>query len=142
MALMDVMRASGIPSDLVRGLNERRYAAYVVDEFGELTLEAIVGHRSELFELVMRNYFVAQRLDDREPPPVVGWMAHPSWILLPRREPLLSQSVEELERRKTIEMGIAEMRMRTVQAGARPVDFGDEVEAMAAAVDTAGRGAR
>ena len=138
MALMDVMRASGIPADLVRGLSERRYAGYVVDEFGELTLEAIVGHRSELFELVMRNYFIAQRLDDREPPPLVGWIAHPSWILLPRREPLLTQTVEELERRKTIEMGIAEMRMRAVQAGARPVDFGDEVEAMAATVDRGG----
>jgi hypothetical protein len=136
MALMDVMRAGKIPDDLVRGLRERLYAGYVVDEFGELTLEAIVGRRSELFELVMRNYFIAQRLDDREPPPLVGWIAHPSWILLPRREPLLTQSIAQLERRKTLEMGIAEMRLREVQAGARPADFGDEVEALAAAIDT------
>ena len=35
----------------------------------------------------------------------------------------------------TIEMGIAEMRMRAVQAGARDVDDGDEVETLAAAID-------
>lgn len=136
IAMMDVMRGGlPIPPDLVKGLEERRYAAYVIDEFGELTLEGILGHRSELADLVTRSYFVAQELDDRERPPIVGWIAHPSWILRPRHTPLTGMTREQLDRRRTIEMGIAEMRMRAVQAGARKPDDGDEVEAMAAAID-------
>ncbi len=91
MALMDVLRGGlPIPADLERGLSERKFAAYVIDEFGELGLEPILGRRSELYELVTRNYFIAQRLDDREPPPVVGWMAHPTWVLRPSNTPLTS----------------------------------------------------
>ena len=136
MALMDVLRAGQpLPKDLVDGLEQRRYAAYVVDEFGELTIEALLGHRSELFDLVTRNYFIAQRLDDREPPPVVGWMAHPSWVFRPRTVPLVGYTFEMLERRKQIEMGLAEARMRQVQAGVLTVDDGAEIESLAAAID-------
>lgn len=136
IAMMDVMRGGRpIPPELVKGLEDRKYAAYVIDEFGELTLEGILGARSELADLVTRSYFVAQELDDRERPPLVGWIAHPSWVLLPRKTPLTGKTRAELDRRRTIEMGIAEMRMRAVQAGARKVDDGDEVEAMAAAID-------
>jgi hypothetical protein len=136
IALMDVLRGGlPIPHDLEVGIRERRYAAYVIDEFGELTLEAIVGHRSELFELVTRHYFVAQRMDDREPPPLVGWIAHPSWVLRPRKEPLTLLTPDQLARRQLLERGIAEMRMRAVQAGARQVDDGDDIESLAAAMD-------
>lgn len=136
MALIDILRAGQpLPPDLVAGLEQRRYAAYVVDEFGELSIEALLGHRSELFALVMSNYFVAQRLDDREPPPVVGWIAHPSWVLRPRTVPLVGFTPEQLERRQRIEMGLAEARMRQVQAGVLTVDDGAEIEAEAAAVD-------
>jgi len=119
----------------VEGLEQRKYAAYVVDEFGELTLEGILGKRSKLFDIVTRNYFIAQELDDRERPPLVGWTAHPSWVLRPRKTPLTSFKPRQLERRHQIEKGIAEMRMRAVQAGARRVDDGDEVETMAASID-------
>lgn len=136
IALMDVMRGGlPIPADLVRGLDEQRYAAFVVDEFGELTLEGILGKRSELFDIVVRSYFVAQELDDRERPPLVGWMAHPSWVMRPRTTPLTGLTTAQLERRHRIEIGVADMRMRAVQAGARQVDDGDEVETMAAAID-------
>lgn len=134
MALMDVLRGGlPVPDDLRRGLSERKYAAYVVDEFGELTLEAIIGHRSELFELVTRNYYIAQRLDDREPPPLVGWIAHPSWILLPRKTALANFTIEQLERRQRAEMGIAEMHMRLRQAGLEkgPITYDPESEAAA-----------
>ncbi|HEY8080157.1 MAG TPA: glycosyltransferase family 39 protein [Labilithrix sp.] len=138
MALLDVLRAGApVPADLRAGLEARRYEAYVVDEMGELGFEAVLGHRSELFELVTRNYFVAQRLDDREPPPVVGWIAHPSWIFRARKTPLTTMTPEQLDRRLKIEMGLAEMRMRTVQAGARKVDDGDDLESLAAAADSA-----
>jgi hypothetical protein len=136
IALMDVMRGGlPIPADLVRGFEERRYAAFVVDEFGELTLEGILGRRSELFDIVTRSYFIAQQLDDRERPPLVGWFAHPSWVMRPRKTPLTGLTPAQLERRHMIELGIADMRMRAVQAGARTVDDGDEVETMAAAID-------
>jgi hypothetical protein len=137
MALMDVLRAGlPLPEDLRDGLATRRYSGYVIDELGELGLEPILGHRSELYGLVLRNYFVAQRFDDREPPPVVGWIAHPSWLFRPRKTPLSGFTDAQLARRLTIETGIAEMRMRAVQAGARAVDNGDEVETMAALIDT------
>jgi hypothetical protein len=45
---------------------------------------------------------------------------------------------EQLDRRRTIEMGVAEMHMRAVQAGARKVDDGDDVEETAAVIDEAG----
>ena len=136
IALMDVMRGGRpIPADLIEGLEQRRYAAYVIDEFGELSLEGILGKRSELFDIVTRNYFIAQALDDRERPPLVGWTAHPSWVLRPRKTPLTSWKPAQLERRHVIEKGIAEMRMRAVQAGARKVDDGADIETMAAATD-------
>jgi hypothetical protein len=138
IALMDVMRGGlPIPADLVKGFDDRKYAAFVVDEFGELTLEGILGKRSELFDIVTRSYFIAQELDDRERPPLVGWFAHPSWILRPRQTPLVGMTTAQLERRQKIEMGIAEMRMRAVQAGARTVDDGEDVEAKAAEIDAA-----
>jgi hypothetical protein len=138
IALIDVMRGGlPIPSDLVKGLEERKYAAFVVDEFGELTLEGILGKRSELFDIVTRNYFIAQELDDRERPPLVGWIAHPSWILRPRQTPLTGATTAQLDRRQKIEIGLAEMRMRAVQAGAREVDDGDDLEALAASLDGA-----
>jgi hypothetical protein len=136
MALIDVLRAGQpLPKDLVENLEQRRYAAYVVDEFGELTIEALLGHRSELFDIVTRNYFIAQRMDDREPPPVVGWIAHPSWVLRPRTVPLVGFTAEMLDRRQKIEMGLAEARMRQVQAGVRKVDDGAEIETLAAEID-------
>ncbi|MDB4933469.1 MAG: hypothetical protein JWP87_441 [Labilithrix sp.] len=142
IALIDVMRGGlPIPADLVKGLEDRKYAAFVIDEFGELTLEGIVGKRSEFFDVVTRNYFIAQELDDRERPPLVGWIAHPSWILRPRQTPLTGATTAALDRRQKIEMGLAEMRMRAVQAGARKADDGDDVEAMAAAIDAEGTNA-
>lgn len=139
VALMDVLRAGRqLPDDLVQALEQRKYAAYVVNEWSELTLEVILGgRRSDLFEHVMRNYFVAVRLDDREPPPVTGWWAHPSWVLRPRTVPLKEATVQELERRQRIEISVVEMRMRAVQAGVRPFDDGLDVEAVAAELDSA-----
>ncbi|MGH7271880.1 MAG: glycosyltransferase 87 family protein, partial [Polyangiaceae bacterium] len=140
-ALMDILRGGfAIPADLASGLRSRRYAAYVIDEFGELSMEAMLnGRRSDLFDLVTASYFVAQRLDDRERPPIVGWIAHPSWILRPRRRPLVGQTTLALERRQRIEIGIAEARMRAVQAGARPADAGWDIEELAEQTDVGAR---
>jgi hypothetical protein len=133
---MDVLRAGlPIPEDLVRGLRARAYAAYVINEFPELSLEPVLGYRSPLYELVLRSYFVAERLDDREPPPVVGWIAHPSWVLRPRKVPLDGLTSAELERRQRLEVGLAELRMRARQAGARAQDDGADIEPLAAQLD-------
>jgi hypothetical protein len=137
IALMDVLRAGlPVPADLVDGLERRQYGAFVIDEFGELSQEGMLGRRSELFALVARNYFVAQELDDRTRPPLVGWTARPSWVLRARTIPLTGMSPGALERRQIIERAIADLRMRSAQVGARPADDGDDVEALAAATDT------
>lgn len=136
MALMDTLRGGlPLPADFVSDVEHRRYAAYVVDEFGELTLEAIIGHRSELFGLMERNYFVGRRLDDRERPPVIGWTAHPTWVMLPRKNPL-TLSDDALDRRMHVEMGLAEARMRQKQAGVAPHADDEAIEDEAAALDT------
>jgi hypothetical protein len=139
-ALADILRAGfDVPSDLAQGLRARHYAAYVIDDFAELSLESVLdGRRSEMFALVTTNYFVARRLDERDPRPVVGWRAHPSWILRPRTTPLVDFDTTSLERRQRIEMGIAEERMREVQAGARHADDGLDIEELAEAIDRNG----
>jgi hypothetical protein len=132
-ALVDVLRAGGeLPRDLVEGLEARRYAAYIIDEPYELSFEPLLGHKSELFALVMQNYYFADRFDRDYPEPAVGFHAHPTWILKPRARPLPSASVQSLEHLQTIEMGLAEARMQIRKAG---VDPGvDDVEARAAAL--------
>jgi hypothetical protein len=118
MALIDVMRGGiGIPEAFANAIRERRYAAYVIDEWPELTLEAILGRRSELFDLVLANYYVAERWDDRESDAVVGRRVHPTWVLKPRLHPITGATFEELDRRRLVEAGLAEERMRLAQAG-------------------------
>ena len=135
-ALQDVLRAGGaIPEDLARGLRDRTYAAYVVDEMNELSLDFLLGHMSDLFALVTANYYVAERFDDRDRPPLVGWVGHPKWLLRPRQIPLSTTNIEALARRQRIEMGIAEMRMRIAQSGAPNRDDESEIETLAASLD-------
>jgi hypothetical protein len=118
MALIDVMRGGmGIPESFARAIRARRFAAYVIDEWPELTLEAIMGRRSELFDLVMANYFVAERWDDREGDATVGRGVHPTWVLKPRTRPIVGATFEELDRRRLVEAGLAEERMHLAQAG-------------------------
>jgi hypothetical protein len=118
IALMDVMRGGlGIPESFARAIRERRFAAYVIDEWPELTLDAILGRRSELFDLVLANYYVAQRWDDRESDAVVGRHVHPTWVLKPRAHPIAGATFEDLDRRRLVEAGLAEERMRLAQAG-------------------------
>jgi hypothetical protein len=118
MALMDVMRGGlGIPDDVASALRARRYAAYVIDEWPELTLEVMMGRRSELFDLVLSNYYVAERWDDRESDAIVGRHVHPTWVLKPRARPIVGATFEQLDRRRLVEAGLAEERMRLAQAG-------------------------
>jgi hypothetical protein len=121
MALLDLVRSGiPVPADLARALSERTYAAYVIDEPSELYPVVSPGaNRTELFELVARNYFVAERWDDR--PPVVGWFGRPSWVFRPRKRPLPTLPLEQLERLNRLEMALAELHQRAKREGA-PVE--------------------
>jgi hypothetical protein len=118
MALIDVMRSGlAIPESFARDIRERRFAACVIDEWSELSLDKILGRRSELFEIILSNYYVAERWDDREMDAYVGRRVHPSWVLKPRAHPIEGATFKELDRRRLVEVGLAEERMRLAQAG-------------------------
>ena len=134
-ALADVVRATNrVPADVVRAFESRRYAAVVIDEFQELGMEIMMERRSDFFALVTSNYFVADRWDDRVPPPAVGWWAHPSWVLRPRTAPLRGLTDDALERRQRIEVALADMRMRLRQAGVTTPP-GADIEQLAARIE-------
>jgi len=135
MALIDVMRGGlGIPETVASAIRERRYAAFVIDEWPELTLEGILGRRSELFDLVLSNYYVAERWDDRESDAVLGRRVHPTWVLEPRKRPIAGATFEELDRRRLVEAGLAEERMRRAQAGVPVPASTPPIEQEAAAI--------
>ena len=106
-----------MPPDLVAGLQGRRFVALVLDSIDELRFPQSRGEGADLRALVAQNYYVAERLDDRDPPPLVGYSARPTWILRPRAAPLSGLDWPTLERRQWVEMGLAEARMRATQAG-------------------------
>jgi hypothetical protein len=135
MALIDVMRSGmGIPESFACAIRARRFAAYVIDDWPELTLEKIMGRRSELFDLVLANYYVAERWDDREGDAIVGRHVHPTWVLKPRARPIVGATFEELDRRRLVEEGMAEARMRLAQAGVPVPPSTPTTEEAAAAV--------
>jgi hypothetical protein len=131
-ALVDLLRmgAERMPADLVAGVRDGRFAAIVVDAADELRFPQSSGASADLRPLVAEHYFVAERLDDRDPPPLVGYAARPSWILRRRTTPLAGLDAPALERRQLVEMGLCEARMRAGQAGAAPA--AESVEQLAA----------
>jgi hypothetical protein len=114
-ALVDLLRvnADRMPADLTDGIRNHRFAAIVVDALDELRFPQSRGN-GDLRPLVAQHYFVAQRLDDRDPPPLVGYSARPSWILRPRPAPLDSTDWPTLERKQRAEMGQAEAQLRAL----------------------------
>jgi len=134
-ALVDWVRAGkGIPEDLLAAVRAQRFAAYVFDDKGEIAFDDFLHEPGALFEALLSRYYVAERWDDADPEPLVGWPAHPSWVLRPRRTPLAGLDVKALARRHAIERGLAEARMREAQAGvALPAE---DIERAAAAIDT------
>jgi hypothetical protein len=134
-ALQDLLRAgAALPDDVVLAFRTQRFAAFVIDDFHELTLERLI-RGAQLFPLVTSSYYVAERFDDRDPPPVVGWPAHPTWVLRPRARPLDGWSTPALLRRQAIEAALAEKRMRLARVGV--IDAPESVEDEAARLDAA-----
>jgi hypothetical protein len=132
-ALVDVRRAGGgVPDDLNDAILTRRWAAFVVDDFAELDFGPPGPPQSAVFDLVARNYFVAERFDSDAPAPVVGFAKVPRWVLRPRRVPLGLTDHAALARRVRAEMGLAERNMRLAQADPGHVYDGLEIEEQAA----------
>lgn len=130
-ALADYVHAGQkIPDDISEGIDNRKYAAFVADGLPDEML--LLG---DLDERLARAYFVAVRLDDRDPASSVGHGYQPSWILRPRTRPLTGSSAQQLQRRRKIEMALAEHRMRLAQAGVPQPDDGADLEDASAKVD-------
>ena len=125
-ALFDVLRANDPPpADLLSGLQSRSYAAMLVTAPNDAPCAE--QHCGELQDLVMRTYFVAARIPDPERSAMVGFDAHPRWLLLPRTRVDLSLGREALERRQRRETAIAVQRQIDETADGHE----DEVEDLA-----------
>jgi hypothetical protein len=102
-ALGDVFRAGGeLPEDIEEALNQKRFAAIVIDDGGEL-----LGDRDErLLRAVVGNYVVVAHLDSGKALPT-GCEALPSWVLVPRSRTLddLGRSPLSLLRREERRVG-------------------------------------
>jgi hypothetical protein len=130
-ALADYVHAGQkIPDDIPASIDDRKYAAFVADALPDETL--LLG---DLDERLARAYFVAARLDDRDPTASVGPGHQPGWVLRPRARPLAGMSAQQLQRRRKIEMALAEHRMRLAQAGVHEADDGAEIEDAAKKLD-------
>jgi hypothetical protein len=115
--LLDVMRAGrDLPRDFREGIEQRRYRAIVIDDITQLDLRDMLGRDSGLAVLFGKHYFIAERIDDRTPQPVVGYPTLPRWVMRPRRRPLESLTRDEAFTRMRIEMGFAERNMRITQS--------------------------
>jgi hypothetical protein len=118
-ALIDVVTVEhALPEDVAKAFREQRFAAVVIDSFDDLWIPLHPEIKGELFQVVCANYYVAEKLDERIPFPVLGWPARPTWLLLPRGEKLDETDRALLERRSMIELQIATMREEaTVRRG-------------------------
>jgi hypothetical protein len=135
-ALVDVQRAGyATPPDLIDGFAQRRFAALILNDVEDVRMTGLLGWQSPLFEPVSRNYFVAERLDDRQPMPLVGYPTVPRWVLRPRKVPLETHDEKALLRRRDLEMGLAERNMRVAQTRDALGTDGLDVEEEAAALD-------
>jgi hypothetical protein len=119
-ALYDLLRSGDkLPRDIAAAFRERRYAAIVVGTPIELQCE-ITGDE-EAFDLLISNYFIAGRREERGRSGMSGHDTRPRWVLLPRKHPLFGVRKAALEDRMQAEMGLAEAQMRARPAGTEPV---------------------
>jgi hypothetical protein len=134
-ALIDVITVEHrLPDDVVRAFRERRFAAIVIDDFADLWIPLHPEIKGELFKVVTAGYYVAERVDDRVPVPIVGWPARPTWILLPRAQPLDETDRTLLERRSRAELQIAQMREEAERRGTTFPQHSETTETIAKAL--------
>lgn len=131
-ALLDAVHAGQpFPNDL---REPRKYHAVVVDDPARWDLEGMPREEGALLVLIGKSYFIAERLDDRRPPPVVGYPTMPRWVLRPRENPLRGSDVE-VWRRLRVEAGFAERNMRAAQASPDAWSEGLDIEQLAERAD-------
>jgi hypothetical protein len=110
-ALIDVFLKEGmIPESVARPFRERRFAAIVIDHPDDLLVPVAPRVGSGFLQLVMARYYVARRMPIDLPPPVLGWKARPTYVLLPRQRPLDEEAKEALRARLAIEIGLVNAR--------------------------------
>jgi hypothetical protein len=115
-ALFDVLRAGyPPPEDYVTKIRERKYAALV---YG-VPNDTPCGEKAcaELHELVMKNYFVAARLEDPGKSGMIGFDARPRWVLRPRHAPASDLGVADLLKREQREVALAVERRTAAAPG-------------------------
>jgi hypothetical protein len=135
-ALVDVIRTDGKPPEqLLQALAQRRFAAIVLDDPEELDFHGALQFDCDMERWFLANYYFSERIDDRMLPPIVGYHAHPSWVLRPRREPLGGRSREALERRQRIEMGLASLRMEAQRGGGAVTFDAKSIEDVARSIE-------
>jgi len=112
-ALIDVFRAEhAIPASIATPFRERRYTYVIVDNFDDLQLTFLPGLNGQLFNVVLANYAVVERLPFWMPDAPVGFHTHPRLVLRARREPLDEKSPEVIRCHAKVERVIAETRER------------------------------
>jgi hypothetical protein len=127
-ALYDVLRAGDrAPADLLEGLEQRRYAAILVDT----PVDCDFAQCDELEAVMARNYFVAGRRHERERTGVTGYDARPRWVFRPRKTPLPAATKEALVVRQRVEKSLAEMKSAQIPPDVE-VHPSEEIEEMAA----------
>ena len=127
-ALYDVLRAGDrAPADLLEGLEQRRYAAIVVD----IPVDCDFAQCDELEVVIAKNYFVAARRHEREHTGMTGYDARPRWTFRPRKTPLPTVSKNDLFIRQRVEKSFAEMKEAQTPRDAE-VRPSEEIEELAA----------
>ena len=131
IGLIDVVRAERkLPVAIARAVTERRFADIVIDDAAGLQLVELADFDQQLFRLIAANYYVAERLEP-EPPPVVGFSGHPSFVMRPRAETLDASDLALLERHYRVEVLLADSRMWAKLAKVTPRDGDRSVEDVA-----------
>jgi hypothetical protein len=137
-ALIDIFRAEHkVPESIARPFRERRYASVIVDNFDDLQLTFLPGMNGQLFNVVLANYYVAERLPFWMPDAPVGFHTHPRLVLKARRVPLDEKSPEVIRCRAKTERAIAETRERA-ERGLAKLGPAPDIEEIAR--DTCDRG--
>jgi hypothetical protein len=130
-ALLDAVHAGQpFPDDIVHP----KFRAVVLDDPARWDLDGMPREEGALIVLLGRSYFIAERLDDRRPAPVVGYPTMPRWVLRKRETPLVG-SEADVWRRLRIEAGFAERNMRAAQATSEAWSEGLDIEQLAERAD-------
>ncbi len=131
-ALIDVVTVEReIPAELLRKIDDRGFAAIVIDSLDDLRIPLHSEIDGKLFWSVAANYYVAEALDEELAPPIIGWPARPTWVLLPRAAPLDERDRMLVGRSVVAELGLAAMRAHAEDRGTKFPQSPEQTESIA-----------